>query len=393
MAIRQHLWTVEPKQHKTWPDPSKVIQKRKHSKTTDIRTQQERSSATPRESLKKYRQLQLWEAPQSIEVSNSTILKDINAAPTASSTEEDNNMAQKEQTAQVQWLHRWFDESTQEDLTHLPEADTWTGSSILRSLAKRKQQEHRHSRWSDRRQAPLELSTEFPYNVPVPDDTLHAILQWLTWITEEERHQSVQQQLEHPMKEYHRYLETTYDLLFRHHGTDNQVVEERTMLAPHTDAATNPSSLSSNNEANELTTPGCTWLISPPGTPRVEHSHIQLAGNPASPVRAPPPRRSSQRGGAHKKRNYCEEEIYTRPAVSEQPYGKSEGVAISTSTLPGAGRGLFGIKPSPTNPLLFKQANEFVCVYATMDDVISLEEAQTSESAYIWTNSKNLQMK
>ena len=246
-----------------------------------------------------------------IEVSNSTILMDVNVAPPASSTEEDNNMAQKEQTAQVQWLHRWFDESTQKDLTHLPEADTRTGSSILRSLAKRKQQEHRHSRWSDRRQAPLELSTEFPYNVPVPDDTLHAILQWLTWIAEEERHQSVQQQLEHPTKEYHRYLETTYDLLFRHHGTDNQVVEERTMLAPHTDAATNPSSLSSNNEANELTTPGCTWLISPPGTPRVEHSHIQLAGNPSSPVRAPPPRRSSQRGGAHKKRNYCEEEIYT----------------------------------------------------------------------------------
>jgi hypothetical protein len=162
MAIRQHLWTVEPKPHKTWPDPSKVIQKWKHSKTTDTMTQQERSSTTPWESLKKYRHLKLWEAPQSIEASNSTILKDINAALTASSTEEDNNMAQKEQTTQVQWLHRWFDESTQEDLTHLPEVDTWTGSPILRSLAKRKQQEHRHSRWSDRRQAPLELSTEFP---------------------------------------------------------------------------------------------------------------------------------------------------------------------------------------------------------------------------------------
>ena len=60
--------------------------------------------------------------------------------------------------------------------------------------------------------------------------------------------------------------------------------------------------------------------------------------------------------------------------------------------LPGAGRGLFGVKPSSTNPLLFKQANEFVCVYATMDDVISLEEAQVSESAYVWTNSRNLQM-
>ena len=110
----------------------------------------------------------------------------------------------------------------------------------------------------------MELITEFPYNVPVPNATLHAILQWLTWITEEELHQSVQQQIEHPTKEYHRYLETTYGLLFQHHGMDNQVVEERTMLDPHTDAATNLSSLSSNNEANELTTPECTWLKSPP---------------------------------------------------------------------------------------------------------------------------------
>jgi hypothetical protein len=67
-------------------------------------------------------------------------------------------------------------------------------------------------------------------------------------------------------------------------------------------------------------------------------------------------------------------------------------VAISTSGIEGAGRGLFGIKPSPHNPLLFKQANEFVCVYATMKDVITMEEARVSESAYIWTNSKNLQL-
>jgi hypothetical protein len=119
-------------------------------------------------------------------------------AQPASSTEDDDNMEQIEQTIQIQWLHRWFDESTQDDLTPLLEADTQTGYSILRSLAQRKQQEHLHSRWSNRRQAPLELSTESFYNAPVPDATLHAILQWLTWITEEELHHSVQQQIEHP---------------------------------------------------------------------------------------------------------------------------------------------------------------------------------------------------
>ena len=76
----------------------------------------------------------------------------------------------------------------------------------------------------------------------------------------------------------------------------------------------------------------------------------------------------------------------------EQPYGTKEGVAISTSRIAGAGRGLFGIKPSPHNQLLFKKANEFVCVYVTMENLITMEDARKSESAYIWTNSKNLHL-
>ena len=37
-----------------------------------------------------------------------------------------------------------------------------------------------------------------------------AITQWLTWITEVERHQPLWQQLEHPNEQYHRHLEDTY---------------------------------------------------------------------------------------------------------------------------------------------------------------------------------------
>jgi hypothetical protein len=76
----------------------------------------------------------------------------------------------------------------------------------------------------------------------------------------------------------------------------------------------------------------------------------------------------------------------------EQPYGKREGVAISKSGLLRAGRGLFGIRPSKSNPLLFKHANEFVCVYATMQDAISVTKAQVTESAYVWTYSKNVHL-
>ena len=96
----------------------------------------------------------------------------------------------------------------------------------------------------------------------------------------------------------------------------------------------------------------------------------------ASALQRPPRRLSTRNAG-----NYCEEEVYQCPLRYEQPYGKREGVAISTSRLPGAGRGLFGIRPCKGDPLLFKQANEFVCVYATMQDVITVMEAQATESA------------
>jgi hypothetical protein len=183
-------------------------------------------------------------------------------------------------------------------------------------------------------------------------------------------------------QEYHRYLESTYAMRSLHHCEESQV-KDGMIIDLQTETAPNPSCLPLKDETKEFTDLECTWLDSSTAQSSVTHSHIQLEGTPPSPARAPCTRRSSRRRGAHHKRSYCEEEIYTRPAVSEQLYGKAEGVAISASMLPGAGRGLFGVKPSPTNPLLFKQANEFVCVYATMDDVISLEEEQESESAYV----------
>jgi hypothetical protein len=122
------------------PDPTRVTQKQKHSNTAYTTSQQRHSSTPPRESHKKYRQLQLWEAPQSSETNNSTIPKKFNVDQPASSTVNGDNMEQIEQMIQVQWLHRWFDESSQEDLTPLPAGGTWTGSPIMCSLAQRKQQ-------------------------------------------------------------------------------------------------------------------------------------------------------------------------------------------------------------------------------------------------------------
>jgi hypothetical protein len=118
----------------------------------------------------------------------------------------------------------------------------------------------------------------------------------------------------------------------------------------------------------------------------------EVINQQVGPKRMPPSTRPTLKASYGHKRNYCEEEIHPCPARYEQPYGKWEGVAISQSRLPVAGRGLFGIKPSKHNSLLLKKAHEFACVCATMQDIISMEEAQISDSAYVKTNSKNLQL-
>jgi hypothetical protein len=123
------------------------------------------------------------------------------------------------------------------------------------------------------------------------EDAHRALLPWLTWITEKELHQSVQQQIEHSTQEYHRYLETTYALRSLHHCEDNQVTEG-TMIDPQTETATSPSFSPLKDEINEFTDSGCTWLDSFTVQPRAADSHIQSADTPASPVRAPRLRRS-----------------------------------------------------------------------------------------------------
>ena len=96
------------------------------------------------------------------------------------------------------------------------------------------------------------MATELSSHVPVSDNTLHAIQEWLTWITEEELHQSVQQQIEHPTQEYHRYLERIYAMRSLHHGDDSQA-KEGTIIAPPTETVPNPSCLPLKNETKEFT--------------------------------------------------------------------------------------------------------------------------------------------
>ena len=95
----------------------------------------------------------------------------------------------------------------------------------------------------------------------VSDDTLHAIQEWLTWITEEELHQSVQQQIEHLTQEYHRYLESTYAMRSLHNCEESQV-KEGMIIDLQTETAPNPACLPLKDETKEFTDSECTWLDS-----------------------------------------------------------------------------------------------------------------------------------
>ena len=86
-----------------------------------------------------------------------------------------------------------------------------------------------------------------------------------------------------------------------------------------------------------------------PPTHPTEHQIVppsEISDQQVGSKRVPPPTRPTQKAAYRHKHNCCEEEIYPCPDRYEQPYDKQEGVAISQFRLPGAGRGLFGIKPS-----------------------------------------------
>jgi hypothetical protein len=78
------------------------------------------------------------------------------------------------------------------------------------------------------------------------------------------------------------------------------------------------------------------------------------------------------------------------PAQVEYPDGYDEGVGVSTSQLPHAGRGLYGLRPLPEAPHLFAKQGQLICVYATQRHQISATTATLSSSRYLWsTNTGN----
>ena len=125
--------------------------------------------------------------------------------------------------------------------------------------------------------------------------------------------------------------------------------------------------------------------VDPPPLPPAKHQ--------ANDLRDLPPRRNIRRTAASQNRNNCEEEIHSRPPIAMQTSSLWNDGRGSHRHIQATGSRQRSLRHQTLpNPWLFKQAYEFVYVYATMKDLIPMEESQESDSPYIWTNSKNLQL-
>ena len=61
----------------------------------------------------------------------------------------------------------------------------------------------------------------------ITDTTVQAIIRWLSWVTEQELHQAVGQQLEHPNEQYHLHLESTHKALTQPNTPEESTVSLR----------------------------------------------------------------------------------------------------------------------------------------------------------------------
>ena len=68
----------------------------------------------------------------------------------------------------------------------------------------------------------------------------------------------------------------------------------------------------------------------------------------------------------------------TQPQGLTFPHGTHEGVGIEPSTMPNAGQGLYGIRPLQDAPHLFARKGQFICVYATQAQQVTVKLAKSS---------------
>ena len=156
--------------------------------------------------VKTSRQLQLWE-PHPGKVDEPTRHDD---PIQAVETEATPSPSVQEKERQLQWIHRWLEESTQEEIQTQRHEAAARGSSILRSLTVQKKNAINQGRWDHKRASNIELPEDSIQRESL-NSTVQGIISWLNWITEQESQKPSPTTLPYRPTEYMQHLQATYE--------------------------------------------------------------------------------------------------------------------------------------------------------------------------------------
>ena len=132
--------------------------------------------------------------------------------------------------------------------------------------------------------------------------TVAVVTQWLTWITEEEKHQPLWQQLEHPNEQYNLHLEATYIAQLTQYHEEEAAAEGGGCSDQDThmpDAGLNLA------ESDIDVTERVGSIIADQ-----QDQHDIRSEETIHQLQAPSPQRTPSRPPVRHARNYCEEEVY-----------------------------------------------------------------------------------
>ena len=167
VKLQQTDWGVPLRMHPTWPEVQTLSRKRKTTKSNRPKDLPTRGAQAARREM---RQMQLWE----------TRSQDHRAADSSPAGGHSTGNLEPIQTSenQLQQVHRWLAESTQEEIEEISNIPRWKGSTLLRTLHTNK----RHRQQQQRRDR-LYLQGEWrgaeALTAPPDENTVQTIVKWL----------------------------------------------------------------------------------------------------------------------------------------------------------------------------------------------------------------------
>jgi hypothetical protein len=170
-AVLNRAWETGPKHLRTWPECITAGNKRKTKATPASRD----TNPTEARPIKTSRQLYLWEPhpwKADKQAGNADLPHDMDedASPPESTREEERKL---------QWIHRWLEESTLEELQAQQQKEARWSPSIIRSLTHQKRYERHQGRWDYRRDSTITIATVTQQQDSM-DTAVQAVVGWLS---------------------------------------------------------------------------------------------------------------------------------------------------------------------------------------------------------------------